>query len=420
MKAKAVSFVLVAAGTLMIAAACVPLPPDTDSPPTFNNTTDRTNQGASYVGSAACRACHPSIGQTHALHGHAHILTRIEGQPPDFPAMAHRAGVPDPPPGLLWTDISYVIGGYSKKAVFVDLDGFLVTTGSTGTPAQWNLPFPANGTEAGFVEFESAPEPEPYDISCFVCHTTGPKPQNPDEPRFQENRPGIAGAWAEPGVQCEGCHGPGSNHIPNPAARNLFVSAAAAECGQCHTRQGPDTILAADGFIESYQQWSELRASGGHASFDCTFCHDPHASSTYDRDNGIRNDCTDCHSDRNMALHENATFMRGDYAEALTCQSCHMPFATKSASSATGAVVGPTGRMGDTRTHIFRISTEQAGLERFFNDAGTAVRRDAEGQGAVTVDFVCLRCHNGVGNAFEIDTVGLAAQIAIQMHARGD
>ena len=34
-----------------------------------------------------------------------------------------------------------------------------------------------------------------------------------------------------------------------------------------------------------------------------------------------------------------------------------MPFATKSAAAATTAVVGAFGRMGDTRTHIFRINT---------------------------------------------------------------
>src|SRR3990172_11931515 len=56
----------------------------------YNNTTDRTNKDANFLGSAACRACHPTLADQHTIHGHAHKLTRVEGQAPTFPS----AGTP--------------------------------------------------------------------------------------------------------------------------------------------------------------------------------------------------------------------------------------------------------------------------------------------------------------------------------------
>ena len=417
---------VVLSAVLLPACQVAPIPgdsggDDTTSAPVYNNTTDRTNGGARFLGSSACRACHPDIGATHLVHGHAHKLTAIEGQPPQFPVQGTRAGVPDPPSGTVWTDVSYVIGGYTKKARFVDLDGFILTTGTTRVPTQYNLDFPPNGTVAGFVDYEADRDtPKPYDFSCFVCHTTGPEAQDANQPEFQDNRPGLAGTWAEAGVQCEACHGPGSNHVPNPAARTEFVDTGARLCTECHNRpfdSDGEVILASGGFIKHHEQYPELKASGAHSFFNCTTCHDPHTSVTYDRDNAIRQQCTDCHPDQTMALHEGKTFVRGDYVEALHCESCHMPFATRSASAADAAVVGEAGRMGDTRTHIFRINAQPMDYTQMFNNDMTEVVKDASGRAAVTLDFVCLRCHSGAGNAFAF-TVTSASAIATGIHDR--
>jgi hypothetical protein len=48
-----------------------------------------------------------------------------------------------------------------------------------------------------------------------------------------------------------------------------------------------------------------------------------------------------------------------------------------------------------------------------------AVRKDDQGRAAVTVDFVCLRCHNAGGNATRF-TVEAAAFVAEGMHARAE
>lgn len=390
------------------------------TPGGYNNTTDPTNGGAARVGSDACRACHPTIAEPFALHGHAHALTGIQGQPPAFPIAATYAGVPDPPAGFAWTDISFVIGGYLRDAVFVDASGFLLTTGETGADTQWNLRYPAAGTEPGFAPFDAdRATPEPLDFECFRCHATGATPQASDLPESQQNRPGITGTWDETGVQCEACHGPGGKHIPDPSARDIFVDAGAARCGECHVRDADSSsIQARDGFIRNNQQGAELLASGGHSGFDCTMCHDPHASVNYDRGRAIRNRCTACHAGQNLPFHEGKVFVRGNYTEVLSCESCHMPLATRSAASAGEDVVGTLGRVGDVRTHLFRIDATATESSALFTDDGEAVRTDSEGRAAVPLNFVCWRCHNGVGSAPAFTSPSILTGVAADMHGK--
>lgn len=391
------------------------------------NSTDKTNKGADYVGSAACAACHDQVREWHLLHGHANILTQTRGQPPALPAADGRVGVPNPPSGFDWSDISWVIGGYTKRASFADVNGFLLVTGVEGVDTQWNLDFSPNGTEAEFVPYEADRMTiKPYASSCFQCHTTGPEPLDEDVPEFQETRLGFEGTWIEAGVGCESCHGPGSNHF-NSFEDQVSVDPSAIfqdvtgdqTCFQCHNRpfdSQDGSIQASGGFIQNQQQYPELKASGGHSEFACTFCHNPHRSVFYDRAGAIRNECTDCHSNQNMALHEGKVFVRGDYVEPLRCGSCHMTYATRSASIAEVDVVGASGRMGDTQTHIFRISTEPVGFEGMFTADGMEVVRDAAGRAEVTVDFVCLRCHNeATDNPFAL-SIEFASEIALRMH----
>lgn len=411
-------------GIVMLTAAillpgCPGDPPPDDDEPRFGNTTDPTNAGASFIGSAACRACHPGIDASQAFHAHAHALKRIEGAPPEYPEVSPEVGVPEPPEGFGWDDIAYVHGGYLRRARFIGSDGFVLTTGTTGVDTQWNLRFLPNGQFAGFAPYEEdRVEPKPFEHADFSRLTAGARPFDPLNPRFHENRPGIRGTWFEPGVQCESCHGPGSRHVANPAARDIFVDTRAAACGACHdaaSDPGGHVILAEQGYINHNEQFSELRASGGHASFSCSTCHDPHASVHFEPDRGIHTDCVSCHADVSMALHEGIIYASGDYVERMDCKSCHMPFATREASVADEAFAGQLGRVGDVRTHIFRINTDNVDFRAMFNEDLNMVRKDDLGRAAVTVDFVCLRCHNGRGNAFDL-TIRSASDIGDFMH----
>lgn len=384
-----------------------PVPADT-----YANMTDPTNGGATYIGSAACAVCHPSQGTLHSLHGHSHMLTKLAGAAPVFPAAATQAGVPEPPDGRVWTDITYVLGGFRWKARFIDSNGYLMTDGVDGVNSQWNLEFLPNGATPGFVSYEAGQvNPKPYAYACFVCHATGPSSTG-----HQDSLEGVEGTWSEPGVQCEACHGPGSRHPSNPSAGTIYVNPDAEFCGTCH-RRGEDVnvIPASGGFIRHHEQYQELLASP-HARLRCVTCHEPHTSSVYDAEHAIINTCGDCHPQTDMALHQGKIYVRGDYTEFLSCQSCHMPLATKSATTAAPEVAGPLGRIGDVKTHIWWINTNQVDYTAMFTADGSSVKKDSSGRAAVTVDFVCLRCHNATGNAFAL-TIRSATDIAPQMHS---
>ncbi len=406
------------AAVLMMAAASA-CSVEEPNPPLFNNVTDPTNGGAEYVGSSACLSCHRSLLDVHPEHAHAQALKPIKGLAPDFPDANPVADVPDPPEGFTWDDISYVLGGYLAKANYVDLDGFFLTTAATDVDTQWNLLSVPASRPAGFLPFRvDDTEPLPFDYSCFKCHTTGAEPFDPDDPKFHENRPGMAGTFVQAGVQCEACHGPGSNHIPDPSARDLYVDPTGdVTCNACHANElpGPRGVQSANGYIVNAQQYNEILVSGGHAGFSCGNCHNPHASIVAESEFAIRNACTDCHDQQNMALHAGKVFSRDDgYTEVLRCESCHMPYATAAAAAADASVVGSEGRMADVRTHIFRTNTDAVTFTEMFTDGGARVRTDELGRAAVTLDFVCLRCHNGNG-AFEI-SLGGASNVATRIH----
>ncbi len=180
----------------------IPTPPEEEIP---LNTTDPTNDGASYVGSGACAPCHPDIARTEAIHGHDHILNQVFNTPPVYPPEATLAGVPNPPPGLAWSDISYVIGGYLRKANFLDSQGFLLTDGTAGTTTQWDLAFPPTQTQAYWASFlPNQTTPLAYTYDCFRCHTTAPSATG-----SFVGLPGIEGRLGAGGRQMRGVPWPG-------------------------------------------------------------------------------------------------------------------------------------------------------------------------------------------------------------------
>lgn len=250
--------------------------------------------------------------------------------------------------------------------------------------------------------------------ACSACHSDKGS-------RF------AAGRHADVGLGCESCHGPGGSHFSTRSTEividvsRIFIDPDGSQtCATCHSQtlaSGGTTILAADGFILPMQQWSELKASGGHAGFACTFCHDPHGSVAVDRRGAIRNECTACHAEQTTAGHGGDSIVIAGRTETLSCESCHMTYAGRSQSSTSIEGIGP-GRQGDLRTHIVRISSASQDYRSFFTPDGSAVALDSQGRAAVTVDFACLRCHNDAGVPLfrpgqEIDR---AAEIAPHIH----
>ncbi len=93
-----------------------------------------------------------------------------------------------------------------------------------------------------------------YDLECVGCHVTGwNKPGG-------FNHPAAAGNLKN--VQCEACHGPGSDHVEAGGARGvggMKAEVALSACLQCHTPE-ESTRFAAD--VESYLEGIRCSRAG--------------------------------------------------------------------------------------------------------------------------------------------------------------
>jgi hypothetical protein len=322
---------------------------------------------AGYVGSKTCSACHPEIYEVFVKSGHHWELTQVvDGQPPDYPFTE----LPDPPAGHTWDDVAYVIGGYNWKARFIDRNGYVIT-GDADAATQYNFANPMVGKEAGWAPYKAGEQNVPYD--CGPCHTTGYSAWPSDA--HQDGLPGIVGAWAEPGVQCERCHGPGSLHAGEPHGARMVVDRDAGLCGACHLRGASGTVNASDGFIQHHEQYQDL-FPGKHVALDCVICHDPHSGVVQLRqadEQTTRTQCENCHFEQ-ARYQKNTTHL----ALKVKCVDCHMPRLVESAW-------GDAARFtGDVRTHMVAIDPEQIG--QFIQD-GTAASSQ------VSLDFACRHCH---------------------------
>ena len=95
---------------------------------------------------------------------------------------------------------------------------------------------------------------------CLKCHTVGFQDTAKAGYVNEETTPGLAN------VQCENCHGPGSEHAGSPSADNITRVVPSSVCGSCHT----------DAHHPTYDEWKLSKHS--ISSFDshsdhCVSCH---------------------------------------------------------------------------------------------------------------------------------------------------
>jgi opacity protein-like surface antigen len=335
--------------------------------------------------SDGCAVCHNEKYQNWKASGHPYKLMDAD--------RAQNRPIPLPEEHT-WDEISYVIGGYKWKSRYMDANGYIITQGiEQGKPE-------AGGTQYNYLTGEWADYhadeldgTKPYD--CGQCHTTGwvadeDAATDGDLSDNQGGLPGIWGTFEDGGIQCKACHtiAEGESH---PAFDGSAVDPSADACGACHYRTAApgDTNLipASGGWIRHHEQYNEHLA-GPHGSQDCVMCHDPHKRGEYSiweegaeghEDGAVCG--VSCHSSRMESFMESSMY---DYG--VTCNDCHMPFASKSA-----AALGPN--QGDVRTHIFYINTDPVDRSAMFTEDGSEVLLDSEGKASVTLDFVCQRCH---------------------------
>lgn len=362
---------------------------------------------AAYVGTSLCIACHGGLNKDivdgYNESGHHFALNAVKGIAPTYPRCA--PGVPHPPTTFSWPDIFSVVGGYGWAAHFVNQDGYIITNGADAVDAQYNLPNTFLELPGQFVPYFSD-LPAAKTFTCGTCHTTGYSSIG-----HQDSKEGIVGTWNEPGVGCEACHGPGSNHVADPLAVKPPLEPAQA-CANCHTRHNKALVEASDGLILSQQQSDELKA-GVKNYFMCVSCHNPHASARYDQSakgTAIVQTCTNCHKDKTVGL--SMSFLR--------CVDCHMPYAVKSGTYVSYNDSDNNGlKVGDMRSHIFTINAQaQSPAEMFSSDSkSVAYGSDGKAKG-LTLDFVCLSCHRQGGLAAASYTFNQVKALAGAVHPK--
>lgn len=386
--------------------------------------------GQTYVGSDACKGCHSAKFDDWVASGHPYKFTVTPGTTePSYPAYAVNFqstwmdslgdGSHD------WSDIGGVIGGFGWKARFVGSDGHLIgTAGSSFEDAgmghnQINF---FGGEFHGWVNYNSSKEVV-YKYSCFKCHTTGGDTSG----TWLEGVDGL-GDFSEGGVGCEGCHGPGSDHIGGPNEDNIdrvyeyahldnsIGGLVYAEgdtvrpdttsndivylCGTCHNRDYTYPINSSGGYIKHHEQWDEFITTGHFGKgLTCNSCHNPHKRVLWNGD-GIKTDCETCHTDKAQTI---------NHTNGPTCIDCHMPFAAKS-----GTTRGSSGWKADVRSHLFDITPDTMSM---FTDDGSAVKDDDTRQASLSPGFSCLGCHNDSPDDNIPDkTLAEAAAGAVGMH----
>lgn len=328
---------------------------------------------AEYIGSTTCAGCHPAIAEIYQKSGHAWTLNAVvDGVRPAYPF----SQVPLPPEGYSWNDISYIVGGYAWKALFLNKEGYLITTSPDGSSSssflnQYNLSNGDLGKSSGWVQYHAGEQNLTYD--CGECHTTGFGAGG-----HQDDQPGMAGTWAEAGVRCEACHGPGSLHAKNPRGVRMAIERDSSACKQCHL-MGSATPEIQDGFISHQNQYGDL-PQGKHMLLDCVICHDPHSGvvqKAQERLPATNTTCETCH-------YQQAQVQNNERHVALNvpCVACHMPSMVQ---VAWGDAVQHS---GDFPTHRMVIDPRQ--INQFNPDGSLASMQ-------IGLDFACRHCHRQGG-----------------------
>ena len=186
---------------------------------------------------------------------------------------------------------------------------------------------------------------------CLYCHTTGyAKGYDAAADRFDTT-------WAEMGVGCESCHGPGAEHaaqaeVGTVAAGDYTTPSGSARldvCASCHALRRvvadgfeprdrfldhfepvllDEEIYAADGSVrgEAYE-WGSFVQSRMHAEgVECGDCHDAHSGALRRTGDTL---CLGCHEQR-FAGQEHTRHSTWTTADppGPGCVDCHMPATT--------------------------------------------------------------------------------------------
>jgi predicted CXXCH cytochrome family protein len=260
-----------------------------------------------------------------------------------------------------------------------------------------------------------------WNSSCAECHSTNLAKN------FDAAAGTFATTWSSDNVDCEACHGPGSNHAAAPTSSPMALaanvrawvfndgtpiaqrsppvteSAEVEVCAQCHSRRTQfgdrhepgDPLLDAfrpalldaglyhaDGQIleEVYEYGSFVQSRMHAAGVTCSDCHDPHTARLRADGNAV---CAQCHLPSTFDTPEHHRHAAATSGSA--CVDCHM-------HERTYMVVDPR------RDHSFRVPRPDLSVSLGTPNACNACHDDRSAQWAA--DEVAQWFPDGRGGSF--------------------
>lgn len=254
-----------------------------------------------WVGSSTCVACHPQEGRQWSASWHARTLRAPAAD--ELDVLAGLAGCEDLP-------AEAVLGGRHELR-------WLHRQPSVAWSAGRWVALPC-GLRKATVEEATHHHPvdwraRPFEVTCAACHVTGWS--------------GAARGWAEDGIGCEACHGPGGLHATTLRASDVVRFPETDEltvCAACHLqgarsrRTGqsvPDRHVPGAPLFDDWSfDWATLDEGASPV--------DVHQKVVVrDRLAGTSTlVCTSCHS-----LHDLGHARHSTLSQEAVCERCHEP-----------------------------------------------------------------------------------------------
>jgi Tfp pilus assembly protein PilF len=198
--------------------------------------------------------------------------------------------------------------------------------------------------------------PYTFNTACFNCHVSQLRTN------FNLNTDTYKTTWAEPGINCETCHGPSKEHnevmratpkgeLPSDlkiiSAKKFTNDQHNASCGSCHAKMSPltTTFKPGDRFFDHFDlatlddpdYYPDARDLGENYTYtswlmspcvksgqlNCIKCHTSSGRYRFRAEEKANEACLPCHAERvrNAAAH---TRHKAD-GPGNRCISCHMP-----------------------------------------------------------------------------------------------
>jgi len=335
-----------------------------------------------FVGSANCRPCHEEFYLKWAPSHHgramqpftAELEQQLSAQRQDIAIAEYRyraeltgrgggSVVEKGPQGERRYPIHYALGGKNVFYFLTKLEKGRLQT----LPVAWDV---ARGewfdtSASGMRHFGDLREervfwrenPYTFNSSCHACHVSQMSTN------YDPKSDSYSTVWAEPGINCETCHGPGEDHVrkakaatkaaplQDPAIIRFLVDLTVQQrndvCAPCHAKMSPITnaFRPGDRFFDHFnlatlespdfypdgrdlgENYTEtlwrMNPCAKSGKLDCIHCHTPSGRYRFADAEHANEACMPCHEAtvRNAAAHtRHAKDSKGN-----RCISCHMP-----------------------------------------------------------------------------------------------